>query len=209
MAVAWSGVVSSGCLAGWDVTGGVSTVFKAGPPLIPAIPPTPQYNHRYLAPECCRAKWYPVSDVWAVGVMSCYLLTGKGSSAVQAPAGGRRRQLLCGRLWGAGEPARLCTPADGLFSVPPQTCWNLTLPACLPVCLLQAPTPSWIASAPRCQTWPAPCAGGPASQPSTAQPATSRQLADCTAVLSMPVMPAAPGHLPLVKLKACPTPADR
>ncbi len=31
----------------------------------------------YLAPECCRAKWYPASDVWAVGVMACYLLAGK------------------------------------------------------------------------------------------------------------------------------------
>lgn len=31
---------------------------------------------RYLAPECCRAKWHPASDVWAVGVMACYLLTG-------------------------------------------------------------------------------------------------------------------------------------
>lgn len=39
---------------------------------------------RYLAPECCRAKWYPVSDVWAVGVMACYLLTGKQGLASSA-----------------------------------------------------------------------------------------------------------------------------
>ncbi len=31
---------------------------------------------RYLAPEACRAKWYPASDVWSCGVMAAYLLTG-------------------------------------------------------------------------------------------------------------------------------------
>lgn len=31
---------------------------------------------RYLAPEVCRGKWFPASDVWACGIMAAYLLTG-------------------------------------------------------------------------------------------------------------------------------------
>ena len=31
----------------------------------------------YMAPEVCRAKWYPTSDVWAAGVMAAQMLTGK------------------------------------------------------------------------------------------------------------------------------------
>lgn len=44
----------------------------------------PNLGCRYLAPECCRAKWHPRSDVWAVGVMACYLLTGARDAALSA-----------------------------------------------------------------------------------------------------------------------------
>ncbi|EFN55463.1 hypothetical protein CHLNCDRAFT_35404, partial [Chlorella variabilis] len=46
------------------------------PQQLPVTGLNPEGTPWYLAPECCRAKWYPVSDVWAVGVMACYLLTG-------------------------------------------------------------------------------------------------------------------------------------
>ncbi len=30
----------------------------------------------YLAPEACRAKWWPATDIWAVGILAAFLLTG-------------------------------------------------------------------------------------------------------------------------------------
>ncbi|PRW33251.1 calcium-dependent kinase 17-like [Chlorella sorokiniana] len=46
------------------------------PQQLPVTGLNPEGTPWYLAPECCRAKWHPRSDVWAVGVMACYLLTG-------------------------------------------------------------------------------------------------------------------------------------
>ncbi|KAL4458324.1 hypothetical protein ABPG75_013189 [Micractinium tetrahymenae] len=46
------------------------------PQQLPMTGLNPEGTPWYLAPECCRAKWHSVSDVWAVGVMACYLLTG-------------------------------------------------------------------------------------------------------------------------------------
>ncbi|KAI3425767.1 hypothetical protein D9Q98_007742 [Chlorella vulgaris] len=46
------------------------------PQQLPLVGLNPEGTPWYLAPECCRAKWHPASDVWAVGVMACYLLTG-------------------------------------------------------------------------------------------------------------------------------------
>ncbi|KAL4423096.1 hypothetical protein ABPG77_004779 [Micractinium sp. CCAP 211/92] len=46
------------------------------PEQLPVTGLNPEGTPWYLAPECCRAKWYPASDVWAVGVMACYLLAG-------------------------------------------------------------------------------------------------------------------------------------
>ena len=46
------------------------------PAHLPVTGLNPEGTPWYLAPECCRAKWWPASDVWAVGVMACYLLSG-------------------------------------------------------------------------------------------------------------------------------------
>ena len=32
---------------------------------------------RYLAPEACRGKFEPATDVWAVGAMTAQMLTGE------------------------------------------------------------------------------------------------------------------------------------
>lgn len=100
---------------------------------------------RYLAPECCRAKWYPQSDVWATGIMACYLLTGAapGSWCFLAFS------CVCG---GEGEPEKsVCLLGVG------GECAD-----CSCFCaLLQGRTPSWTPTPQRCPTWHARCAGTP------------------------------------------------
>ncbi|GAB4824010.1 hypothetical protein N2152v2_011056 [Parachlorella kessleri] len=53
---------------------GLATFFD--PPHLPVTNLTVEGTPWYLAPEACRAKWYPASDVWSCGVMAAYLLTG-------------------------------------------------------------------------------------------------------------------------------------
>lgn len=53
---------------------GLSKYFV--PSELPLKASTAEGTPWYLAPEACRGKWYPQTDVWAVCVMAFYMLTG-------------------------------------------------------------------------------------------------------------------------------------
>ena len=46
------------------------------PASLPLTAPNVEGTPWYLAPEACRGKWWPATDVWACGVMAAYMLTG-------------------------------------------------------------------------------------------------------------------------------------
>jgi calcium-dependent protein kinase len=43
---------------------------------LPLTAPNVEGTPWYLAPEACRGKWWPATDVWACGIMAAYMLTG-------------------------------------------------------------------------------------------------------------------------------------
>lgn len=47
------------------------------PSSLPVTAPNAEGTPWYLAPESCRGKWWPASDVWSCGIMAAYMLTGK------------------------------------------------------------------------------------------------------------------------------------
>ena len=47
-----------------------------GSETLPMKAPNVEGTPWYLAPEACRGRWYPSTDVWACGVMAAYMLTG-------------------------------------------------------------------------------------------------------------------------------------
>lgn len=53
---------------------GLAVFFS--PDSLPITAPNAEGTPWYLAPEACRAKWWPATDVWAAGVMAAYMLTG-------------------------------------------------------------------------------------------------------------------------------------
>eukprot|EP00890_Picochlorum_soloecismus_P004019 jgi/Picsp_1/4618/NSC_01988-R1_calcium-dependent protein kinase 34 len=46
------------------------------PESLPITARTAEGTPWYLAPEACKGKWWPATDVWACGVMAFYMLTG-------------------------------------------------------------------------------------------------------------------------------------
>ena len=46
------------------------------PECLPITARTAEGTPWYLAPEACKGKWWPATDVWACGVMAFYMLTG-------------------------------------------------------------------------------------------------------------------------------------
>ena len=53
---------------------GIAIFFDPG--ALPIKDLNPEGTPWYLAPEVCRGRVLPASDVWAAGVMAAYLLTG-------------------------------------------------------------------------------------------------------------------------------------
>ena len=53
---------------------GLAVFFS--PDDLPITAPNVEGTPWYLAPESCRGKWWPATDVWAAGVMAAYMLTG-------------------------------------------------------------------------------------------------------------------------------------
>ena len=53
---------------------GLATFFT--PDTLPLTAPNAEGTPWYLAPEACRGKWWPVTDIWATGIMAAYMLTG-------------------------------------------------------------------------------------------------------------------------------------